>query len=155
VITGRVLDEDGEPLARATVSVLRQQYVRGEKQLATAGTGQSDDRGMYRIFGLMPGDYFVSASNVADRMPGPMVDPAGGGVAHSTEAPGSAPPFSPGVIAATDAGRLKLATGQELTSIDFQLQIVPLATVKGIVVGGGGGTVMLVPEEGALGGGRG
>lgn len=33
VVTGHVLDEDGEPLARAVVTVLRQQYVRGQKQL--------------------------------------------------------------------------------------------------------------------------
>ena len=62
VVTGRVLDEDGEPLARAMVTVLRQQYVRGEKQLTPAGTDQSDDRGQFRVFGLPPGDYFVSAT---------------------------------------------------------------------------------------------
>ena len=62
VITGRVLDEDGEPLARAMVSVLRQQYVRGEKQLTPAGADQSDDRGQFRVFGLPPGDYYVSAT---------------------------------------------------------------------------------------------
>src|SRR5439155_26392523 len=41
VVTGRVLDEEGEPLARAMVTVLRQQYVRGEKQLGPAGADQS------------------------------------------------------------------------------------------------------------------
>ena len=62
VVTGHVLDEQGEPLARAMVTVLRQQYVRGQKQLTPAGTDQSDDRGQYRVFGLPPGDYFVSAT---------------------------------------------------------------------------------------------
>jgi uncharacterized GH25 family protein len=62
VVTGHVLDEEGEPLARAMVTVMRQQYVRGQKQLTSAGADQSDDRGQYRIFGLPPGDYFVSAS---------------------------------------------------------------------------------------------
>jgi hypothetical protein len=61
VVTGHVLDEQGEPLARAVVTVLRQQYVRGQKQLAPAGTDQSDDRG-YRVFGLPPGDYFVATA---------------------------------------------------------------------------------------------
>jgi hypothetical protein len=52
LITGRVLDEDGEPLARAIVTVQRYQYVRGERQLSPAGGDQSDDRGQYRVFGL-------------------------------------------------------------------------------------------------------
>src|SRR6266545_1834143 len=62
VITGRVADEDGEPLARALVTVQRYQYVRGERQLTPAGGDQTDDRGQYRVFGLPPGDYYVSAS---------------------------------------------------------------------------------------------
>src|SRR5439155_10393652 len=61
VITGRVLDEDGEPLARAVVTVQRYQYVRGERQLSPAGGDQTDDRGQYRVFGLPAGDYYVSA----------------------------------------------------------------------------------------------
>ena len=39
VITGRVLDEDGEALVRAIVTVERYQYVRGERQLVAAGGG--------------------------------------------------------------------------------------------------------------------
>src|SRR5919197_3501676 len=62
VITGRVLDEDGEPLARALVTVQRYQYIRGERRLSPAGGDQSDDRGQYRVFGLPPGEYYVSAT---------------------------------------------------------------------------------------------
>src|SRR5687767_2664369 len=62
VITGRLADEDGEPLARAVVTVMRYQYVRGERQLMPAGVDQTDDRGQYRVFGLPPGDYYVTAA---------------------------------------------------------------------------------------------
>ena len=62
VITGHVVDEDGEALARALVTVQRYQYVRGERQLTPAGGEQTDDRGQYRVFGLPPGDYYVSAT---------------------------------------------------------------------------------------------
>src|SRR5262245_36280451 len=55
VITGRVLDEDGEALARALVTVQRYQYVRGERQLTPAGGDQTDERGPYRGCGLAPG----------------------------------------------------------------------------------------------------
>ena len=56
------MDEDGEALPRALVTVQRYQYVGGERQLTPAGGDQTDDRGQYRVFGLPPGDYYVSAT---------------------------------------------------------------------------------------------
>ncbi len=148
VVTGRVLDEEGEPLARAIVTVLRQQYIRGQKQLTSAGADQSDDRGQYRVFGLPPGDYFVSAAaGGIDQIIRQVGDPSG---FQQSEPSGYAPTYYPGVISAGDATHLKLAAAQEITGIDFQIQIVPFATVKGVVVGGAA-TVMLVPEEGGAG----
>jgi carboxypeptidase family protein len=155
VITGRVLDEDGEPLARAMVTVLRQQYVRGEKQLTPSGSDQSDDRGQFRIFGLPPGDYFVSATaGGVEQIIRQLAGAGRGGPEQVPESSGYAATYYPGVTAAGDATRVKLTASQELSGIDFQLQIVPLATVKGVVVGGAG-MVMLVPEEGGSLGGRG
>jgi len=156
VVTGRVLDEDGEPLARAVVTVLRQQYVRGEKQFTPAGTDQSDDRGQFRVFGLPPGDYFVSATaGGVEQMIRQMAGAVGrGGAEQAAESSGYAATYYPGVTTAADATRVKLAASQELSGIDFQLQIVPLATVKGVVVGGAA-MVMLVPDEGGSFGGRG
>jgi hypothetical protein len=61
-ITGRVLDENG--VARAGVSVLA---YRARLPLRSAGTGLSDDRGVYRIHGLEPGKYWVrSAAHTLD-----------------------------------------------------------------------------------------
>jgi protocatechuate 3,4-dioxygenase beta subunit len=151
VVTGRVLDEEGEPLARAVVTVLRQQYVRGEKQLAPAGADQSDDRGQYRVFGLPPGDYFVSASagGIEQIVRQVIGDP--GGAQQPTETSGYAPTYFPGVTSAADATRIKLAAAQEITGVDFQIQIVSLATVKGVVVGGPA-SVMLVADDGSASG---
>jgi hypothetical protein len=147
VVTGRVLDEEGEPLARAIVTVLRQQYVRGEKQLTPAGGGQTDDRGQYRIFGLPAGDYYVSARAggieeiLQQAIEGTMA------VDHLVESTGYAPTYYPGVITAGDATKLKLAGSQELTGMDFQVQVVPLARVRGTVAGGSA-TISLIPEDG-------
>src|SRR5437773_8409084 len=68
VISGRVVDEDGEPVPGATVRVLRYQYLQGDRRLTPAGSGQTDDRGQYRVWGLMPGDYYV---NALTRLSGP------------------------------------------------------------------------------------
>ena len=40
---------------------MRYQYVQGMRQLVPAGTAQTDDRGEYRVWGLNPGEYYVSA----------------------------------------------------------------------------------------------
>src|SRR5580765_2196104 len=61
VISGHVLDEDGDAMPGVMVRVMRYQYLQGEKRLTPAGTGQTDDKGLYRVWGLMPGDYYVNA----------------------------------------------------------------------------------------------
>jgi len=60
-ITGHVFDENGDPLPGSTVRVLMYRYAQGNRQLVPAGTAQTDDRGEYRVWGLNPGDYFISA----------------------------------------------------------------------------------------------
>ena len=61
VIAGRIVDEDGEPMIGAVVRVLRYEYMQGDRRLVPVGTGQTDDKGQYRVWGLMPGDYYVNA----------------------------------------------------------------------------------------------
>jgi len=61
VIAGHVMDESGDPLPGATVQVMRYQYGQGNRQLVPAGVAQTDDQGAFRVWGLNPGDYYVSA----------------------------------------------------------------------------------------------
>jgi hypothetical protein len=174
VITGRVLDEDGEALARALVTVQRYQYVRGERQLMPAGGDQTDDRGQYRVFGLPPGDYYVSATaGGLGQLIGRGIQQLAAGIATNTgrggrggpgglgggalaafgatddpEPTGYAPTYYPGVVSAPEAGRITVAPGQEVVGIDFPIQLVPFATVSGIVSGMDEAvSVMLMPQE--------
>ena len=52
---------DGESLALASVLVFQYVYRQGQRELVPRGADRSDDRGQYRVFGLEPGEYFVSA----------------------------------------------------------------------------------------------
>jgi uncharacterized protein (DUF2141 family) len=61
VLTGIVLDENGEPTPGTQVTAFRYEMRTGEKRLTQAGNDQTDDRGVYRIYGLLPGDYVVRA----------------------------------------------------------------------------------------------
>lgn len=62
VISGRILDEDGEPMPHVTVSALREIHVQGTRKLRTQTDFQTNDLGEYRLFGLPPGKYLVTAS---------------------------------------------------------------------------------------------
>src|SRR5579871_4012331 len=80
VIAGTVLDENGDPLVAAPVRVLREAVVAGKRQLQQAGSTSTDDRGMYRISSLVPGDYIVAlpmtpnTGSPLDGLLGPLAD---------------------------------------------------------------------------------
>ena len=59
VLTGMLVDEGGEPLVDVQVRAVRRMLVSGKRQLMFVGTTRTDDRGMYRIANLLPGDYNV------------------------------------------------------------------------------------------------
>jgi hypothetical protein len=117
-ITGRVFDEFGDAVAGARVQVLRYQVVQGTRRLTPTGIGdQSDDTGAFRLFGLTPGDYYVSASVRALPVDDPTIDAAG-----------YAPTYFPGTGNVAEAQRVTLGLGQELTNISFAL--LPVRTVR-------------------------
>jgi hypothetical protein len=75
---GTVLDEQGEPVVGATVRVLRRQILGGQWRLVPGAQDLTDDRGVYRIGTLEPGEYVVAVpmgpgSNRVDGLM-PMVD---------------------------------------------------------------------------------
>jgi uncharacterized protein (DUF2141 family) len=59
-ITGTIVDEAGEPLTGIQVTALRRSIVGGRRRFVQGGTGTTDDRGIYRIARLAPGDYAVA-----------------------------------------------------------------------------------------------
>jgi hypothetical protein len=61
-ITGRVLDEIGEPIRHATVTLYYDNHAEGIDQIQIFRGAQTDDLGAYEITPLMPGTYFLSAT---------------------------------------------------------------------------------------------
>ena len=62
MITGTLLDEHGEAIPNTPVRALRYVTQNGLRTLQSSGNAQTDDRGIYRLFGLQPGEYLVSAT---------------------------------------------------------------------------------------------
>ena len=62
-VSGRILDEFGEPVADATVAAMRMQYHAASAVWSPSGrNSMTNDLGHFRLFGLPPGEYYVSAS---------------------------------------------------------------------------------------------
>jgi protocatechuate 3,4-dioxygenase beta subunit len=63
VIAGRVVDDRGRPVANAPIQIMQYRTVNGERTLTNVGGSwpQTDARGGYRAYGLLPGDYIVCA----------------------------------------------------------------------------------------------
>lgn len=61
-ITGTVLDESNEPVVGAQIRAYRRSLVAGRRVLTPVNsTATTDDRGMYRLGTLVPGEYIVAA----------------------------------------------------------------------------------------------
>jgi protocatechuate 3,4-dioxygenase beta subunit len=60
VLTGRVLNEAGEPVRNAVVSLFRQDQTTGVSQVRKINNDQTDDRGVYEFSGLPSGAYFLA-----------------------------------------------------------------------------------------------
>ena len=143
VITGVVLDFNNQPSAGTPVRALRSEIVNGERRLVAAGTGVSDDRGTYRIFGLPPGDYVVSATGPGPAGPELRLT-SDADVRHAIASNPRTPPppdrgvaiattYYPGSTMVSQAGLVTLRAGEARDGIDLTLQIVPTARVEGTV----------------------
>jgi protocatechuate 3,4-dioxygenase beta subunit len=128
VITGRVSDEFGDPIAGAQMSALRYRYMNGARRLMPSGSAQTDDRGSFRIYGLVPGEYYVSGGlrtqEIMFGMP----------TAGSTSVEGYAPTYFPGTPNASEAGRVTVRVARETTDVSFSLTATRLVQISGRAV---------------------
>ena len=141
IITGRVVDDTGEPMTGVHVSVLRNP-TEDEKEdmgpnakkseLQSVSEGETDDRGEYRIFGLDPGDYYVKASETGE----PRGRRLFGESSWVMEELGSlyAPLYYPGVLQLAQAQTVPLRAGDELQA-DFSMRRIKTVEVTGRVIG--------------------
>ena len=131
VIPGRVVNEDGEPLAHVDVVALRRApgfrnappLRRGS--LMPVGIGdETDDRGEFRLFGLQPGDYYVQARDQR-RLSG-----------HLAGAIGSAmlPTYFPSAAEAVNAIPITVAEGETAAPVEIRIITVPAFEVSGVVM---------------------
>ena len=131
VIAGRVLDEEGEPLPWAQVSAWREVYSSGKRKLSSEALVPTNDLGEYRLFGLKPGRYFVSAKFKAG------LHVVGRGEVREDVSDDSRPEFMPIYFPnspdPTRASTITLSAGEEVTSIEILLRPVTTYRIRGRV----------------------
>ncbi|HEX6323749.1 MAG TPA: carboxypeptidase-like regulatory domain-containing protein [Vicinamibacterales bacterium] len=119
-VAGRILDSDGTPFGGAVVSAMRAVYLGDRRELIPVAEIITDDRGEYRLFGLPPGQYYITA-----------VDPAFLSTGDHEGPLVYAPTFYPGVVSPDGAARITLEPGAPRENIDFPLSIIKPARVRG------------------------
>jgi hypothetical protein len=132
-IAGRIEDEDGEPIARAHVTALRSSYSDGKRTFTSAGINTTNDRGEYRLFGLPPGRYFISAtyspgaSYTAD-------DSDFGYNGADSLKENYVPTYYPGTFDPTKAQSITVKSGEEIPSMDLMMRPTAVFRVRGRVI---------------------
>jgi hypothetical protein len=137
-LSGTVTDEYGDPIQGVEVQVLRMQYEAGRRRLVPAGASRlTDDLGRYRLYGLVPGRYIVSAAV---------------GQVSSDDLPGYGRSYFPGSPNPGEAQYVSVDLGQDAGFVDFSMSRMRTARVAGIVLGPSGepsmpGALTLAPSQ--------
>jgi len=173
-ITGKILDASGRP-PDATIWLIRPQPAGTEQAPLFAFGNQPqrsvtdlDDRGVYRFYGVAPGDYYVYAvANFSSNQDLHQITPdvmraaraAGSAPGSSGSTPSDqgasvtyAPVYYPGTVDVRTATLIKLGRDEEQSGIDFEVKLVAAATIAGTIVATGGqpparAQVQLQPRE--------
>jgi hypothetical protein len=159
VLSGVVRDEHGLPAAGVEVVAINARGAQPGLPAQSRPVG-TDDRGAFRLFGLMPGDYYLSATprlrsagqiqqrttaeidaalaGLRQRQGSTTAPPPRGGPSSVAAEPMSvtyAATFLPGVSQMRHATRIRVGVEEERTGLDFALAPVRVAAIEGAISG--------------------
>lgn len=162
VVTGTIRTPAGRAATGIAVQAVSRRFSLNREVSLFSETmnmmATTDDRGVYRIYGLPPGDYVVNARGGLTRDEIRAVTEqelqwadkvvaggaAGAPASDPAAAPSSAPPsafapvYYPGTTVAADAVPVTLGPGEERGGVDFPLQLVRTAQIRGRLIDEGG-----------------
>ena len=107
VIAGKVTDPDGRPLIEEFVSLLPVDNGQGYYRYTPTPNTRTDDRGIYRLFGVPPGKYRIAAGKDESEF-----GTRGGGYRRA---------FHPATTEASQATIIEVSEGSEATNVDITL----------------------------------
>jgi protocatechuate 3,4-dioxygenase beta subunit len=128
VITGRIVDEAGEPVEHASVQAMPVRTARRGGSYST----MSNDKGEFRIAKLPPGAYRILASRLASRDE-TLTEKVEGRVTAE------APTYFPGTTDVNAAAVIRVTPGDERGGAEVRIQRSTVVNVRGRVTGEGVG----------------
>jgi hypothetical protein len=136
VITGRVTDQLGEPVTAVAMQAMRYHYLPGgERQLVPVWGGMlsmvTNDLGEFRVSGLMPGTYVLSANPDGAGMRGILTD-AAPGTQLTGDSLGYTTTYYPGTISPEQAEPINVGVG-DVATVSFALSTARLTRISGTV----------------------
>jgi len=136
VIAGRVTDQLGEPVTAVPMQAMRYQYfASGERHLVPVGergmfSMVTNDLGEFRVSGLMPGTYVLSANPDGGGMRGILsVSP---GTQVRGDSLGYATTYYPGTVSPEQAEPISVGVG-DVANVSFAISTARLTRVSGTV----------------------
>lgn len=158
VITGTLRLATGEPLADTQVIAVPIAQAEAGGRLVATVEFATDDRGVYRIYGLEPGDYLVGAlpsigrgevelrtrsfedivRELTEQAGRPAVTPNATTATATTPEPalvGYAPTYYPGTPVANSAAAVTVGLGEVREGVDIPIAMIPMSTISGTVIG--------------------
>ena len=130
VVTGRVVDEDGEPLPNVEVRLVQPRVKAGRRTLGSVAYASTNDKGEYRLYGVARGRYFVSANahdQFASWFPFELRSDKSDQLSFRLI-------YYPNALSASDGGAIEVGPGAELAGIDFRLEKTRLLAIRGRIV---------------------
>jgi len=128
VLSGHVFDDDGDPIPRANVAVLRYFYKPRGRQLGATALVQTNDLGEFEVLNLPPLRYYLEvAGSPIQNLP-----------LHTrwTRHEEAYPiTFYPNVRQISEATPIDVAPGARISNLDFHLREAPAYHLRGHVAG--------------------
>jgi Carboxypeptidase regulatory-like domain len=144
VIEGRVVDHDGEPLRGVNVIALQVRIQDGRKYTNSVRTMATDDRGMFRMWNLDQGKYFLKAAGKS----GGTYKYVGEGTPYYSSWQSFAPVYFGGGKTMDAAQAIEIGAGVH-ASADFALTMEPAFKIRGALGSAPGGTVTFELVQGS------
>lgn len=145
VASGRVLDEDGEPMPGVMIAALKGMYQRGRRQFMPLGSAMTNDLGEYRIANLAAGRYLVSATV--------MKPPAPAKPASDEPEEAYLTTYYPNAPDPAGAAAIEVTPGGDTGGLDIRLMKSKAVRITGKVTGiarDQKATVKLVPKDAGM-----